>query len=162
MVETGLNLFLVLVTKKEIEKSPVLGIAYDMVAAGRIMEATMALADELGLAAALCELACRPPAVGDIMECSWGYDQTNIDYYEVVKTTASSVWLKKLTKKVVGGGTGYDTVAPVPGSDAGKPVKMARWSKSPYFGYAAKVSDFGTAFLWSGKPATETAAGYGH
>jgi hypothetical protein len=162
MVETGLNLFLVLVTKKELAASPVLGIAYDMACAGRIAEALLALTEVMTLTEALNELAARAPEKGDIMECSWGYDQTNIDYYEVVKTTASSVWLKKLTKKVVGGGTGYDTVAPVPGSDAGKPVKMARWSKSPYFGYAAKVSDFGTAFLWSGKPATETAAGYGH
>ena len=126
------------------------------------MEATLVLAEEMGLSAALNELATRAPEKGDIMECSWGYDQTNIDYYEVVKTTASSVWLKKLSKTHVGGGHGYDMVAPVPGSDYGNQVKMARWSKSSYFGYSAKVSDYGTAFLWSGKPASQTAAGFGH
>jgi hypothetical protein len=32
--------------------------------------------------------------VGDIVTNSWGYDQTNVDWYRVTKTTAHFVWLK--------------------------------------------------------------------
>ena len=31
--------------------------------------------------------------VGDILSSSWGYDQTNNDFYKVVKTSKSCVWL---------------------------------------------------------------------
>ena len=31
--------------------------------------------------------------VGDLFSCSWGYDQTNVDFYMVVKVTGKSAWL---------------------------------------------------------------------
>jgi hypothetical protein len=34
--------------------------------------------------------------VGDIVTNSWGYDQTNVDWYRVVRTTASFVWLQPI------------------------------------------------------------------
>lgn len=33
---------------------------------------------------------------GDIVTNSWGYDQTNVDWYRVVRTTASFVWLQPI------------------------------------------------------------------
>jgi len=35
-------------------------------------------------------------AVGSIWYTSWGYDQTNVDYYEVTRETKASVWLRKI------------------------------------------------------------------
>lgn len=35
--------------------------------------------------------ACVP--VGTIFYTHWGYDQTNIDFYEVVRSTAKTVWV---------------------------------------------------------------------
>ena len=32
--------------------------------------------------------------VGDIVTNSWGYDQTNVDWYRVSRTTTNYVWLK--------------------------------------------------------------------
>ena len=37
--------------------------------------------------------------VGDIFYSSWGYDQTNVDFYQVVKTTPKTIALKKIDKK---------------------------------------------------------------
>ena len=37
--------------------------------------------------------------VGDILVSSWGYDQTNIDYYKIVRKSAGSVWIQKLKKQ---------------------------------------------------------------
>lgn len=34
---------------------------------------------------------CHDVKVGDIFRCSWGYDQTNIDYYEVVAVHGKAV-----------------------------------------------------------------------
>ena len=34
-----------------------------------------------------------PYAVGSIWHTSWGYDQTNVEFYSVVRETAASVWV---------------------------------------------------------------------
>lgn len=34
--------------------------------------------------------------VGDVIYNSWGYDQTNIDFYVIVKTTANYVWTQPI------------------------------------------------------------------
>ncbi len=53
--------------------------------------------------------------VGDIFVESWGYDQTNINFYEVVDVTRSSVRIVEIQKSRVEG-TGYsDKVVPLPG-----------------------------------------------
>lgn len=39
----------------------------------------------------------HPFEVGDIMYDSWGYEQTNIDFYQVVKTSDKSVWLRPIS-----------------------------------------------------------------
>ena len=41
---------------------------------------------------------------GDVFVESWGYDQTNVDFYQVVKTTAKSVEIKPIAGKHVGDG----------------------------------------------------------
>jgi hypothetical protein len=38
--------------------------------------------------------------VGEIIVNSWGYDQTNIDFYEIVKVSASYVWLREIGSSV--------------------------------------------------------------
>lgn len=36
------------------------------------------------------------PQIGDIYRCSWGYDQTNVDYYQVTRVTDKSVWIREV------------------------------------------------------------------
>ena len=38
---------------------------------------------------------------GDHLSYSWGYDQTNIDYFIVTRTTAKSVWIVPVDSMVV-------------------------------------------------------------
>jgi hypothetical protein len=42
----------------------------------------------------------RIPEVGDILESSWGYDQTNIDFYKVLRVSASNVWIQKVSQEI--------------------------------------------------------------
>ena len=37
---------------------------------------------------------------GDILYSSWGYDQTNIDYYQVTKRSGRRVYLQPLTGEI--------------------------------------------------------------
>ncbi|HEM6529954.1 TPA: hypothetical protein U2E05_000868 [Streptococcus suis] len=40
-------------------------------------------------------------AVGDILYISWGYEQTNIDFYQVMKTTKNSISILKIKSQTV-------------------------------------------------------------
>lgn len=54
------------------------------------------------------------PQVGEILVSSWGYDQTNIDYYQVTKVTKASVQIRKIAKSVIAGGRDRSTQQPRP------------------------------------------------
>jgi hypothetical protein len=66
--------------------------------------------------------------VGQIYYDSWGYDQTNIDFYEIVEVKQKSVVIRPIAGKTVETGfmSGYKT--PLPGKYTGeaqlKPVKF--------------------------------------
>ena len=62
----------------------------------------------------------RPVEVGDIFAASWGYDQTNVDFYEVVGVTASgkSARIVPVRQEVVESNGPSERVRAVPGSAA--------------------------------------------
>lgn len=39
--------------------------------------------------------------LGDIYYSSWGYEQTNVTFYQVVRLTNKSVWFETIAKKTV-------------------------------------------------------------
>ena len=54
--------------------------------------------------------------VGDIVTNSWGYDQTNVDWYLVKKTSKAYVWLKPIAAQLIpdeGSGpmSGYESIS---------------------------------------------------
>lgn len=53
--------------------------------------------------------------VGDIFYASWGYDQTNIDYYQVVRVTESGAYFRPIVQGVKHKGYGHDEVSPMRG-----------------------------------------------
>jgi hypothetical protein len=109
------------------------------------------------------ELAPAPTAkVGDILYTSGGYEQTNVDYYEVVAVSGASATVRPISSRIVADHQYSVEVVPVPGSFTGPPVKK-RVQKSSGGRYEIKISEGrGHAWLWDGKPKTETASGYGH
>lgn len=94
--------------------------------------------------------------VGSILSSSWGYDQTNVDFYEVVAVTGKQVIIREIEAKQVG----RDSVVPVPGKFVGAPMRKA---PSIYQGKPwVKIKSYASAKLWDGKPAYETPSGEGH
>ena len=85
---------------------------------------------------------------GDILVSSWGYDQTNIDFYEVVKVTEKTATLIELKSNRVEDGYMHYRVTPIPGSGHGKPFRrrILGCLEVP----ACRINDSEFARLWDG------------
>ena len=129
----------------------------------RAMSDTFTTEDEQLVTAAA--VSNRPVQAGDIFEASWGYDQTNIDYYLVQSVTASgkSVRLVKIGQTLTDqGGRFGDHVIPDPSRVLSTPTLHrigTGWRGQP----SIKVRDWGVwASPWSGGSRYQTAPGFGH
>jgi len=60
----------------------------------------------------------NPYKVGDILEHSWGYDQTNTDFYQVVEAKKASVVLRPIANKTVEGSEGFMSKMVLPVKDS--------------------------------------------
>jgi hypothetical protein len=60
----------------------------------------------------------NPYKVGDILHHSWGYDQTNCDFYQVIGVKPASVVLRKIGAKTVPGSEGFMSESLMPTKDA--------------------------------------------
>lgn len=110
------------------------------------------------------------PQVGQFLCASWGYEQTNVQFYKVVRVSESSVWVQEwenkvdevvgwLSEKVVPGDKPKSFVQHnyVDGQHSDghadcetvvAPVECKRVSK--YGG--VKFSNYKSAWVWDGKP----------
>lgn len=113
----------------------------------------------------------RTVKVGDIYYASWGYDQTNIDFFEVVGLSKSgqSVRLRAVQSRRVGSNGYQDQVVPMPGEYRTPRGDHATvWSGKTFTRRIREGSDYvnlttyAGAWLWDGSPKSETASGFGH
>ncbi|WP_425543433.1 hypothetical protein, partial [Microbacterium aurantiacum] len=84
--------------------------------------------------ATIVDAAPAPLTVGAILVSRWGYDQTNVDYYEVVSATPKTVTLRPIRSRVTGdAGFMAEYVAPVPGEYTGEAFrrKVHHYSDRP-------------------------------
>jgi hypothetical protein len=106
--------------------------------------------------------------VGSIVDSSWGYDQTNVDFYRIEKRTGSTVWLIPLTCRRVDGAGLTGTATPGDPKAVGEyeiGSKGYRWNGKPIrrtlkyrngqpVGFSIK---HGWASAWNGAPVNWTA-----
>lgn len=98
---------------------------------------------------------------GAILVCSWGYDQTNIDFYQVIAVKGKNVIIREIGKKVEGPHGGpQERVVPDPEHIEGPPMTK-RPTGSPGKP-SVKVHSFAWAHPWDGKPEYQTGGSYGH
>jgi hypothetical protein len=98
--------------------------------------------------------------VGDILYSSWGYDQTNINFYEVTKILGPKfIEIRELAQKIARSEKTADYVLPMPGRYArhSRPMK-----KRVAPGGIVKIESFQRAYKWDGKPKYQTSSLYGH
>ncbi len=60
----------------------------------------------------------NPYKLGDILHHSWGYDQTNCDFYQVVEVKKASVVLRPIYAKPVEGSQSFMSESLMPRKDA--------------------------------------------
>lgn len=87
--------------------------------------------------------------VGDLLSSSWGYDQTNVDFYEVVKVAGAWVTVRKVAQ--VAEQTGHDMgrCAPQSGDFVGEPIRRLAQ------GQGIRINSYAWASKWN----TDTVAG---
>lgn len=90
---------------------------------------------------------------GDILYSSWGYDQTQCDYYQVVTIGEKSVKVRRIANKAVDN----DYVVAIPNHFTGP--EMTKIVKP---GNVINIASYANAYPWDGKPKYETPAGMGH
>lgn len=90
--------------------------------------------------------------VGSIFYTSWGYEQTNVEFYQVVKLVGkSTVIIKQISSHQVEGTEGFDSCEVMPNIDCFlEPQNEIR--KKVNFGNYIKFKGFNDAYLWNGKP----------
>lgn len=106
----------------------------------------------------------HPLKPGDILVMSWGYDQTNIDYFKVEREVgATLVELTPIGSKIVESNGPFDKVVPDPKHDVSHLWDHVPMRKKPRPDGTCKIFSWGGfARLWDGRPRHETAAGWGH
>ena len=89
------------------------------------------------------------PKVGDILSSSWGYDQTNVDFYKVKKVMAKSVAIVQIGTSETS--VGYLTGKAIPfGAEQGE--VMTKRFRLTDDGYGVRIASYASAYLWDGKP----------
>ena len=95
--------------------------------------------------------------VGSILYSSWGYDQTNVDFYKVIRRTPHTIDIVELRNHTVLDKGPYTEVIPDPDVFFGDVIKGKRVGK-----YGIKLNSYARAYPWDGKPKYETGWGFGH
>ena len=99
--------------------------------------------------------------VGDVLYCSWGYDQTNIDFYKVIeKIGKNKVKIIELNNHFnhIDNDCGTDKVSAGEIKKGAEP--MIKVVNSLY--NSVSVYSFASASLWDGKPLYQTNSHFGH
>jgi hypothetical protein len=86
--------------------------------------------------------------VGHILRSSWGYDQTNIDYYQVTEVSGCMVTVREIGAVQLSGNEGWMQGKCMPDPDNFKGAPKRYRSR----GDSVRISSCQTAFLWQGRP----------
>lgn len=96
--------------------------------------------------------------VGDILYTSWGYDQTNIDFYQVTATIGD----RTVKARAIGSKIDHsDTYSDYMVADKDRFVGKEATYRVKY-GNRIKIASYADAYLWDGKPKYQTNPMFGH
>lgn len=98
---------------------------------------------------------------GAILECSWGYDQTNVDYYVVIKRTTSPKGTVTLTLASLATGpsveTGFMAGRCEPGTRVSEKTFRRKLHSWDGVEKGVSINSYSWAGLWDGKQSYWTA-----
>jgi len=85
--------------------------------------------------------------VGNVLNSCWGYDQTNVDFYEVIAVSGSMVTLRQIAAKVAETGFMCGETVPEPGQFIDEPIRR-RASATNH----VRINVSASASPWNGRP----------
>lgn len=91
----------------------------------------------------------HPLIVGDVLESSWGYEQTNVDFYQVTRATPKTVVLRPISaRREQGQAWGTYAATPEIGQFTGDAsrYKVRMMGEEPY----VMIKSFAIAKPWKG------------
>lgn len=95
---------------------------------------------------------------GDVLYSSWGYEQTNVDFYQVTKVVGvNSVQIRPIAQCIERSEGHSDHVVPVTDSFRGEAM-----TKRVQPGNYMRIASYANAYPWDGRAKYQTAAGWGH
>lgn len=103
--------------------------------------------------------------VGDILYTSWGYEQTNVEFFQVVKTSGiRTVELMRINSQQVDSLSDYtDKLMPIKDSFITEGYRsQENGTYRVKNGNTVTFNSYKNGWLWDGKPQYQTASGYGH
>jgi len=98
--------------------------------------------------------------VGQVLYASWGYDQTNVDFYEVTAVKGKMVVVREIAAKTVRSDQTSDYVAPSEGRYIGKPLRRRPGGSGN--NVYVKIDSVRSATPYKGKPVYQTNPMFGH
>lgn len=84
--------------------------------------------------------------VGDVFRSSWGYDQTNVDYYQIISVSGKSATLCKIAQLSEADGYLQGNCVPAPNQFIGKPFKKLIQKQSETSSAYVKIYSFANAY----------------
>ena len=88
--------------------------------------------------------------VGDILTRSWGYEQTNVDFYQVVELKEKMVKIREIDSVMPNGEEGFMTGYVIPIKDKFIGEKISK--RKVLVGNVIKINNHAYAYMWNGNP----------
>jgi len=84
---------------------------------------------------------------GDVLYSDWGYEQTNIDFYEVVAVSGTIVTIRQIAATIKPTEFMQGETMPRPGQFIGEPLRRKADASN-----RVRITSFASASPWDGKP----------
>lgn len=93
---------------------------------------------------------------GEILVSKWGYDQTNVTFYKVIRCTDKTVWVREIRshERETGASTLRGQATPDTSQWAGEIMRRKNWGDRIY------ITPCTTARPWNGAPVAYTQYAY--
>ena len=88
--------------------------------------------------------------IGSIFSFSWGYDQTNVDFFEVVAAKGSTVTVREIGQRRERTSGDCGKCVPTKGQFKGEPMQKRLGANRN--GVSIKIESYGYCKLWDGTP----------
>ena len=107
------------------------------------------------------------PVIGDLLYTTWGYERTNVDFFQVIAIKKSRVWIRKIASRCVQRSRHDSLVVPIPDhfvdqNEHGTMHRIGRGFANVAYKAVVDSSPKNWAIPWDGEPVHQSPFDMGH